>query len=66
MDAETAHRDQVIWHVEDALCATIGDGLVEKPELIPFPSKPTRPEIAAFSVIVARCCCGVTNEGLRW
>ena len=33
---------------------------VEKPELIPFPSEPTRREIAAFSVIVARC--GVPKE----
>jgi hypothetical protein len=63
MDAETAHGDQVIWHVEDAWRATIGDRLVEKPEPISFPGKPTQPEIPAFSVIVARCV--VTNERLR-
>ena len=56
----TAYSDQVIWHIEDALRATIGDRLVEKPELISFPSEPTRREIAAFSVIVARC--GVPKE----
>ena len=59
----TTHRDQVIRHIEDALRATIGDRLAEKPERISFPSEPTRREIAAFSVIVARC--GVPNEGLR-
>ena len=56
------YRDQVIWHVEDALCTTVGDRLVEKPEFIPFPSEPTRREIAAFSVIVARR--GVPQEHL--
>jgi hypothetical protein len=59
----TANRDQLIWHVEDALRATIGDRLVEKPELIPFPSEPARREIAALAVIVARR--GVPREGLR-
>jgi hypothetical protein len=63
MDAETAHRDQVIWHIEDAWRATIGDRLVEKPEPISFPGKPTRRKIAAFSVIVARC--GVPKRRLR-
>jgi hypothetical protein len=59
----TTHTDQVIWHIEDALRATIGDRLVEKPEPISFPGKPTRRKIAAFSVIVARC--GVPKERLR-
>jgi len=61
--AGSARRDQVGWHIEDALSATIGDRLVEKPELISLPSEPTRREIATFSVIVARC--GVPREGLR-
>ncbi len=60
----TTHGDQVIWHIEDALRATMRDWLVEKPEPISFPSEPTRSEIATFSVIVARG--GVPNEGLRW
>jgi hypothetical protein len=34
---------------------TVGDRRVEKPELLSFPSEPTRREIAAFSVVVARC-----------
>jgi hypothetical protein len=59
----TAYSYQVIGHTEDTLLATIGDRLVEEPELISFPSEPTRREIAALSVIVARC--GVTNERLR-
>ncbi len=59
----TADRDQLIWHIENALCAPIADRLVETPELTPFPCEPTRREIAALSVIVARC--GVTNERLR-
>jgi hypothetical protein len=58
----TTYGDQVIWHIEDALCATIGDRRVEKPERVSFPSEPTRPEIAALSVIVARC--GVAKENL--
>ena len=41
----------------------MGDRLVEKPKPISFPGEPTRPEVAAQSVIVARC--GVPNEGLR-
>src|SRR5947209_5890823 len=60
--AATTLGDQVIRQVEDALSATIGDRLVEKPVLIPFPREPTRREIAAFSVIVARC--GVPRERL--
>ena len=60
----TTYKDQVIRHIEDALCPTIGDRLVETPKLIPFPSKPTRPEIAALSVIVARC--GVPKRRLCW
>ena len=36
-----ANGDQVIWHVENALLATIGDRLPEKPVFIPFPSEPT-------------------------
>jgi hypothetical protein len=59
----SADGDQVVWHVEDASRAPIRDRLLEKPEFIPFPSELTRREIAAFSVIVARC--GVTNERLR-
>jgi hypothetical protein len=58
----TAYRDQVIGDIEDTLLATIGDRLVEKPELISFPSEPARREIAALSVIVARC--GVPTERL--
>src|ERR1700730_956583 len=58
----TTDRKQAIWHVEDALCATIGDRRIEEPELISFPSEPTRPEIAALTVIVARC--GVAKENL--
>ena len=61
--AGSARRDQVGWHIEDALSATIGDRLVEKLELISFPSEPTRREIAALSVIVARC--GVPRERSR-
>jgi hypothetical protein len=44
-------RNQIVWHIEDALSATIGDRLVEKPEFIPFPGEPTRREIATFEVI---------------
>jgi hypothetical protein len=58
----TAYNYQVIGHTEDTLLATIGDRLVEEPELISFPSEPTRREIAALSVIVARC--GVPTERL--
>jgi hypothetical protein len=56
-------ENQVVWHIEDALLATIGDRLFEEPVLIPFPREPIRREIAAFSVIVARC--GVPKEPLR-
>jgi hypothetical protein len=57
-------RDQVIRHIENAFCATIGDGLVEQTELIPLPSSPTRREIAAFSIttglfaenLLGSCC----------
>jgi hypothetical protein len=48
--------NQVVWHIEDALRGTIGDRRVEKLEPISFPREPTRREIAAFSVIVARRC----------
>ncbi len=61
--AGSARRDQVGWHIEDALRATIRDRLVEKPELISFPSEPARCEIAAFAIIVARC--GVPRGRLR-
>ena len=60
--AGSARRDQVGWHVEEALSASIKDRLVEKPELISFPSEPTRREIAALSIIVARC--GIPKERL--
>ena len=60
--AGSARRDQVGWHIEDALRATIRDRLVEKPELISFPSEPTRREITPLSVIVARC--GIPKECL--
>lgn len=58
--SRSAGCDQAIWHIEDALCAAIGDRLVEQPEFIPSPSEPTQREIPAYSVIVARC--GVAKE----
>ncbi len=57
-----AYGDQLIWHVEEALLATKGDRLVEAAKFIPPPSKPTRREIAAFSVIVGRY--GIPGERL--
>jgi len=44
----SARCDQTIWHTEDALSSTIGDRLVEKPELIAFQANRPGPKSPHF------------------